>query len=586
MTPLLSTAAEMGLAPEVPRRRHILTIVLEDYCHVGPVSRVIRPDYWSRFESRVHRNTQATLDLLDQVGAKATFFVLGWIGEHQPEVVAEVARRGHEIASKGFFHRHIDQMTPEQFREDVRRSRQALESAAGVAVKGYRVPRGGLGRRDLWALDILAEEGFDYDSSIRPLGVEFAGQSFRRFIHQHQHDGRRIWEVPLSTWSFGPFSVPISGGNYMRQLPNAFIRKAMATWDRDGVEPLVCYFHVWELDPEQPRISAVSALEHLRQYRNLRLMSDRIRYYLNRYRFGTIAEHLELPTAIPAATTAVMEGLCDVAVPVIDARAFEPRPAATRLPITVVVPCYNEEATLGYTANTLQSFADRMKDDFEISYVFVDDGSTDGTWRRLNELFGARPDCVVARHPRNRGVAAATLTGIRNSRTEVVCAIDCDGTHDPLQLRQMISMLTSDVDLVTASPYHPGGRVLNLAAWRLVLSKGLSIIYRFFHRHRLYTYTSCFRVYRRSAVAGMELYNERFVGITEILSRLDRKGGSIVECPAVMEVRLLGNSKMKVFKTIWGHLMLMSQLLGLGSKSIPSQMRIAKENYRDTAGHA
>ena len=261
-------------------------------------------------------------------------------------------------------------------------------------------------------------------------------------------------------------------------------------------------------------------------------------------------------------------------------------PATPRLPVTVVVPCYNEEATLGYTANTLRGFADAMNKDFEISYVFVDDGSRDETWRRLNELFAKSPDCVLVRHPRNRGVAAATLTGIARSRTEIVCAIDCDGTYDPLQLRKMISMLTPGVDLVTASPYHPDGRVMNLTAGRLILSKGLSIIYRFFHRHRLYTYTSCFRVYRRSAVADMELCNPRFVGITEILSRLDRQGRRIVECPAVMEVRLLGNSKMRIFKTIWGHLVLMSQLLGFGSKSIRSQIRIAKENYRDTAGHA
>lgn len=576
----------MALAPEATRRRHILTIVLEDYCHVGPVSRVVRPDYWSRFESRVHRNTQATLDLLDEVGAKATFFVLGWIAEHQPEVVREVVRRGHEIASKGYFHRHIRQMTPEQFREDVRRSREALQAASGVAVRGYRLPRGGLGQRDLWALDILAEEGFDYDSSIRPLGFEFAGEPYRRFIHKHQHQGRRLWEVPLSTWSFGPFSVPISGGNYMRQLPSAFIGRAMATWDRDRLEPLVCYFHVWELDPEQPRINAVSALEHMRQYRNLGLMSDRIRYYLGRYRFGTIAEHLLLPTGARAADSRPSTEERIPATAVADATAPAAQPAASRLPITVVVPCYNEEATLGYTANTLESFGDSMKGDFQVSYVFVDDGSVDGTWRRLNELFGARADTTLARHLRNRGVAAATLTGICNSRTEVVCAIDCDGTYDPRQLRRMIAMLSPEVDLVTASPYHPDGRVLNLTTWRLVLSKGLSIIYRLFHRHRLHTYTSCFRVYRRSAVAGVQLHNERFVGITEILSRLDRQGGTIVECPAVMEVRLLGNSKMKVFKTIWGHLVLMSQLLGFGSKPIRSQVRIAKENLRDTAGHA
>ncbi len=105
----------MSAQGEVSGRRHILTVVLEDYCHVGPVSRFVSPDYWHRFESRVERNTHLTLDLLDEVGAKATFFVLGWIGENQPQVVAEVAKRGHEIASKGFFHRSVREMTPEQF---------------------------------------------------------------------------------------------------------------------------------------------------------------------------------------------------------------------------------------------------------------------------------------------------------------------------------------------------------------------------------------------------------------------------------------------------------------------------------------
>jgi polysaccharide deacetylase family protein (PEP-CTERM system associated) len=562
-------------------RRHILTVVLEDYCHVGPVSRVVPPDYWSRFESRVHRNTELTLDLLDQVGAKATFFVLGWIGEHQPEVVAEVVRRGHEVASKGFFHRHIRQMTPEQFREDVRRSREALQDASGVAVRGYRMPRGGLAKRDLWALDVLAEEGFAYDSSVRPLGLEFAGEPFRRFIHRHESCGRQIWEVPLSTSSLGPFSLPISGGNYMRQLPNALIRRAMAAWDRDDAAPLVCYFHVWELDPDQPRISAVSALERLQQYRNLRVMSERIRYYLDRYRFGTVSEYLKLP---PVPSTLP---IARVALASVEPSSEAAQPASPRTPISVVVPCYNEEATLGYTANTLRAFAENVKDDFEISYVFVDDGSQDGTWRRLNELFARRLDCVLLRHPSNRGVAAATLTGICNSRTEVVCAIDCDATYDPRQLRQMVPMLTPDVDLVTASPYHPQGRVLNhVPAWRLVLSRGLSIIYRFFHNHKLYTYTSCFRVYRRSAVVDIGVRNQGFVGITEILSRLDKKGGRIVEYPAIMEVRLLGNSKMKILKTIWGHLVLMSRLIGPGAEPVPPQLPVAKENYRDTAGHA
>ena len=571
----------MRSAPEGLARRHILTVVLEDYCHVAPVSRVVPPDYWSRFDSRVQRNTELTLDLLDQVGAKATFFVLGWISEHQPQIVAELVRRGHEVASKGFFHRHIRQMTPEQFREDVRRSREALQDASGVAIRGYRAPRRGIAKRDLWALDVLAEEGFEYDSSVRPLGLEFSGEPFRRFIHRHESAGRRIWEVPLSTWSLGPFSLPISGGNYMRQLPDTLIRRALAAWERNDAAPLVCYFHVWELDPDQPRISAVSALERLRQYRNLRAMSERIRYYLDRYRFGTISEYLQLP-ATPSPLP-----VARIAIPSVGSSSTAPQAANARTPISVVVPCYDEEATLGYTANTLRAFADSVRDDFEVTYIFVDDGSRDGTWRRLNELFARRADCVLVRHPLNRGVAAATLTGIRTSRTEVVCAIDCDATYDPRQLRQMVPMLTPDVDLVTASPYHPQGRVLNrLPAWRLVLSRGLSIIYRLFHDQKLYTYTSCFRAYRRSAVVDIGLHDQGFVGITEILSRLDKNGGRIVEYPAIMEVRLLGSSKMKVLKTIRGHLMLMSRLIGPGAKPVSPRTPVAEETYRDTAGHA
>ena len=562
-----------------PRRRHILTVVLEDYCHVAPVSRAVPTDYWHRFESRLQRNTELTLDLLDEVGAKATFFVLGWIGEHHPQVVAEVVRRGHEVASKGFLHRSIRQMTPEQFREDVRRSRDALQNATGQEVRGYRVPRGGFTRHDLWALEVLSEEGFAFDSSLRPLGFAFKGEPHRRFIHTHQSAAGSIWEVPLSTWKLGPLYLPISGGNYVRQLPDPFIRRAVKSWEDDVRSPLVFYFHVWELDPDQPRISVVSMLDRVRQYRNLQQMPERIRYYLDRYSFGSIADHLKLPA--PAAKEVRAKP-----VPATPAVTLSAQPG-TRLPISVIVPCYNEEATLGYTANTLRAFADAVRDQFEISYVFVDDGSQDSTWQRLNELFADRPDCVLARHPVNRGVAAATLTGIANSRCEVVCAIDCDGTYDPLQLREMVPMLTADVDLVTASPYHPKGRVLNLSVWRLVLSKGLSILYRLFHRHKLYTYTSCFRVYRRSSVKDIKLRNERFVGIMEILSRLDARGGRIVECPAVMEVRLLGRSKMKVLKTIWGHLVFMGQMIGGRTASVPpTTLGVREEKLRDTAGHA
>ena len=561
------TPAHEGSVP-----RHVLSVVLEDYCHVGPVSRFVTPDYWHRFESRVQRNSELTLDLLDEFGVKATFFVLGWIGEHQPEVVAEVARRGHEIASKGYFHRSIRELTPKLFREDVRRSRHALEAAANVPVRGFRMPRGGFGKRDLWALDILVEEGFEYDSSIRPSGIQFAKQPFRRFIHRHEHAGRGIWEIPLSTWKLGPLTVPISGGNYLRQLPRSFTRRATEQWVKQQTSPLVFYFHIWELDPAQPRISAVSRLDRVRQYRNLEAMEERIRHLLREYRFGTIGRYLGLPPVALGIDRqpqpAALEPKMAVAMPAA-------APDRQRMPISVVVPCFNEEATLGYLANTLDSFARSVRDRYEVEFVFVDDGSSDRTWQRLQQLFGGRPDCHIVQHPQNKGIAAATLTGIRHSRSEIVCAIDADGTFDPHQLKEMIPMLKPDVDAVTASCFHENGQVMNVPGWRMALSRGASALYRVLLHNKLSHYTSCFRVYRKSAVATLNLRNERYVGITEILSLLDMRGSKIVEYPAVLEVRLLGQSKMNIVRTIGGHLKLIGYLAserlstGFSSRPIP-----------------
>ena len=141
-------------------RRHILTVNLEDYFQAEPLSSVISKKNWDRLERRVEQNTLATLDLLDKYDAKATFFTVGWLADHAGDIVAEVSRRGHEVASKGYFHRGIAQMSPEEFREDAVRSRLALERACGREVRGYRIARGCLSKKDLWALDVLAEEGF------------------------------------------------------------------------------------------------------------------------------------------------------------------------------------------------------------------------------------------------------------------------------------------------------------------------------------------------------------------------------------------------------------------------------------------
>ena len=207
-------------------------------------------------------------------------------------------------------------------------------------------------------------------------------------------------------------------------------------------------------------------------------------------------------------------------------------------------------------------------------FVFVDDGSEDGTSAALDDLFGNRPNCTVLRHERNQGISAAILTGLRAAHSEIVCSIDCDCTYDPHRLADMIPLLTDGVDLVTASPYHPLGSVKNVRGWRLVLSKSASSLYRLVLRQKLHTYTSCFRVYRRSAVLSLDLRDPGYLGIVELVGKLDLAGRTVVEYPTRLEARLLGRSKMKVARNIARHLGQLARFAALrllGPTTAPSR---------------
>lgn len=535
-------------------RPHLLTIALEDYYHLGAFNRLIQRGEWYRFEPRLEKNTHRTLDLLDACHQRATFFVLGWVADAMPELVAHIAARGHEIASKGYYHRSIKGMTPEEFGEDLTRAREALQRASGQRIGGYRVADQWFGAEDLWALDVLAEQGYAYDSSIGPIGRRFAAEPWRRFAHTHKSGSRTIWEFPISAVEWLGWMVPVAGGNWFRQLPPFLVRRAVARWDRECPAPYVMYFHVWELDPEQPKISAAPWWQRVRTYRNLDRMPERLREYLTRYRFTSIADHLGLDLA-PARQTVPRPA----ATAITAAPAFGP--ATDPIPVTVVVPCYNETSVLPYLANTLRSVVAEAADRYEFRFVFVDDRSDDDTWDSLHQLFGGWPHCRFVRHEVNQGVAGAIATGLAAAETEIVASIDCDCTYDPHRLQQMIPLLQPGVDLVTASPYHPLGLVRNVPEWRLTLSRTLSRLYRLVLHHKLATYTSCFRVYRRQSVAPIRLQDTRFLGVAELLGRVDLAGGRIVEFPAELQVRVLGRSKMKILRTIVGHLGLLLRLL-------------------------
>lgn len=553
-------------------KKHLLTVLVEDYFHVGAFENLIQQRNWSHFEARYEQNTLKTLDLLDEFNTKATFFVLGWIGEQNPRLVREIVARGHEVASRGFYHRSLRHLTPEELREDLRKTSRVLEDASGQKVIGYRAAEKLSFERDEWIFNILAEENFAYDASFLPSQKDAKQKRFARQIHM---GGKAIWEFPYSTRNLGVGLLPISGGNYFRQIPFTLLKHAVQDWHERYDAPFVLYFHVWELDPEQPRISAASRYNRVRHYRKLDKMEWVIKEYLKKYDFVGGADFLGLRDEIK-----VQSSDLKIQYPV---EAVKSKNQAPKSKISIVIPCYNESETLPYLANTLRSVeANLSEKGYQANFVFVDDRSKDDTLQKLNELFGTKENVKIVRHETNQGVAAGIMTGLREAQTEIVCSLDCDCTYDPHELENMVPLLTEDVDMVTASPYHRSGGVRNVPEWRLFLSKGASWLYRRALPSKLSTYTSCFRVYRRSSMIDLEIKEKGFLGVTEMLGKLDLKGGRIVEYPAVLEVRLFGISKMKTARTIFGHLKLLSQLskMRLFEKSEAIKTSLPKENLQ------
>jgi polysaccharide deacetylase family protein (PEP-CTERM system associated) len=267
-----------------------LSIDVEDYYHVSGFESVVRFEDWDRYESRVEGNTYRILDLLDQYQTKATFFVLGWVAERQPQLIRAIDGRGHEVASHGYAHRRIYTQTPEQFREETQRSKQTIEDTIGHPIIGYRAASYSITAESLWALDILQEAGFAYDSSIFPIRHDRYGiPGHPRFCHVL--DGSRaggLIEFPLSTLCLAGVNIPIAGGGYLRLFPYAFIRWALQQINNGEHQPALVYLHPWEIDPEQPLIRA-DHLSQFRQYVGLHKTERKLIRLLQDFTFGTVA---------------------------------------------------------------------------------------------------------------------------------------------------------------------------------------------------------------------------------------------------------------------------------------------------------
>jgi glycosyltransferase involved in cell wall biosynthesis len=243
-------------------------------------------------------------------------------------------------------------------------------------------------------------------------------------------------------------------------------------------------------------------------------------------------------------------------------------PSHDAVPVSLVVPVYNEQQNITYLCRTLLAFRSRLAASYRIHLVIVDDASTDETWNLLETNFGKLPDCTLVRHGENRGVAGALMTGIKNAPTEIVCSIDGDCSYDPSTLAKMIPLI-ENAELVTASPYHPEGSVRNVPGWRLLMSKTLSRMYSAILSDRIHTFTSCCRVYKKSAMIDLDLAHTGFLGVAEMLIETKRRGRRVIEVPATLESRLLGESKMKIVRTIGGHLGLLRRLALSRSRTPP-----------------
>jgi polysaccharide deacetylase family protein (PEP-CTERM system associated) len=265
-----------------------MSIDVEDYFHVSVFDGIVPRSEWDRMESRVVANTHRLLDVFDEFAVRSTFFVLGWVGERHPHLVKAIAARGHEIASHGYAHRLIYDQTPSAFRDDVRRAKRLLEDESGRRVVGYRAPSYSITPKSLWALDVLLEEGYEYDSSIFPIRHDRYGipVSDRR-PYVITRPGGALVEVPGSTTEVGPLNLPVAGGGYFRILPYGWTKWGIARVNRLENRPAVFYLHPWEIDPGQPRLAA-GRLGRFRHYRNLDQTEARLRQLLTDFRFDTI----------------------------------------------------------------------------------------------------------------------------------------------------------------------------------------------------------------------------------------------------------------------------------------------------------
>lgn len=265
-----------------------LTIDIEDYFHVAAFENNINPSDWDQMVPRVDRNTRQLLDQFDRNGATATFFFLGWVAERFPDLVKEVCRRGHEVASHGYAHTRVHQQTPAEFTADVYKAKDLLEQLTGQAVPGYRAPSFSINKQSEWAFQILRDAGHSYSSSTYPVKHDLYGVP--DWPQQPYLRPEGIWEIPMPTLNMYGRQLPIAGGGYFRLMPYWLSKRLIRRFINDDLMPYMFYFHPWEIDPAQPRIAEAGKKSKFRHYVNLDKMEHKLDLLLQDFQWRSLGQ--------------------------------------------------------------------------------------------------------------------------------------------------------------------------------------------------------------------------------------------------------------------------------------------------------
>ncbi|MFD0850334.1 XrtA system polysaccharide deacetylase [Sphingosinicella xenopeptidilytica] len=262
-----------------------MSVDVEEHFQVGAFETTIRREDWPRWDSRVVRNTERALELFADKGVSATFFTLGWVAERESALMRRIVENGHEIANHGYAHDRVHTFTPESFRADIRKARALIEDAAGAEVKGYRAPSFSIGSGNRWALEVLAEEGYAYSSSVAPIRHDHYGwPEAPRFPHTPVV-GSDMVEVPVTTVEYAGRRMACGGGGFFRLLPYGLSEWAIDRVNRVEGQSTVFYFHPWEIDPEQPVVPGAPLKSRIRHYTNLDVMEAKLARLLDRFRW-------------------------------------------------------------------------------------------------------------------------------------------------------------------------------------------------------------------------------------------------------------------------------------------------------------